>query len=143
MHAAQWTMIQFNPILITHGGQWFDASGKCTVNNEAGVKAMTARASIARQYGAEDPADSIATNPLPQMDWLKERCSMFWCHPIPPAAIKSQNQKMLARATTGRSSIPASRPARASPRPTGSTSSSTRERRRTSRRLCTTSTSSS
>ena len=95
MHAAQWTMIQFNPILITHGGQWFDASGKCTVNNEAGVKAMTARASLARQYGAEDPADSIATNPLPQMDWLKERCSMFWCHPIPPAAIKSQNQTML------------------------------------------------
>jgi hypothetical protein len=28
------------------------------------------------------------------MDWLKERCSMFWCHPIPPAAITSQNQKM-------------------------------------------------
>ena len=47
-----------------------------------------------RQYGAEDPADSIATNPLPQMDWLKERCSMFWCHPIPPAAITSQNPKM-------------------------------------------------
>lgn len=94
MHAAQWTMIQFNPILITHGGQWFDANGKCTINNEAGVKAMTARASIARQYGAEDPADSIATNPLPQMDWLKERCSMFWCHPIPPAAITSQNPKM-------------------------------------------------
>ena len=96
MHAAQWTMIQFNPILITHGGEWFDASGKCTVNNAAGVKAMTARASIAKQYGAEDPADSIATNPLPQMDWLKERCSMFWCHPIPLAAIKSQNEKMLA-----------------------------------------------
>ncbi len=57
MHAAQWTMIQFNPILITHGGQWFDASGKCTVNDEAGVKAMIARASIAKQYGAEDPAD--------------------------------------------------------------------------------------
>jgi multiple sugar transport system substrate-binding protein len=96
MHAAQWTMIQFNPILITHGGQWFDASGKCTINNAAGVKAMTARASLARQYGAEDPADSIATNPLPQMDWLKERCSMFWCHPIPLGAIKSQNEKMLA-----------------------------------------------
>lgn len=96
MHAAQWTMIQLNPILITHGGQWFDASGKCTVNNEAGVKAMTARASIARQYGAEDPADSIATNPLPQMDWLKERASMFWCHPIPHQAIESQNPKMLS-----------------------------------------------
>ena len=96
MHAAQWTMIQFNPILITHGGQWFDASGKCTINNAAGVKAMTARASLARQYGAEDPADSIATNPLPRMDWLKERCSMFWCHPIPLGAIKSQNEKMLA-----------------------------------------------
>src|SRR5438093_7864606 len=52
----------------------------CTINNEAGVKAMTIRASIARQYGAEDPADSIATFPLPQMDWLKERCSMFSCH---------------------------------------------------------------
>ena len=95
MHAAQWTMIQFNPILIQSGGAWFDANGKCTVNNEAGVKAMTLRASLARQYGAEDPAESIATNPLPQMDWLKERASMFWCHPIPLQAIGSQNQKML------------------------------------------------
>ncbi|WP_374440406.1 extracellular solute-binding protein [Stella sp.] len=95
MHAAQWTMIQFNPILIQHGGQWFDAAGRCTINSEAGVKAMTVRASIARTYGAEDPADSIATAPLPQMDWLRERASMFFCHPIPPAAIASQNQKML------------------------------------------------
>src|SRR5206468_1339679 len=39
-------------------------------------------------------ADSIATFPLPQMDWLKERCSMFSCHPIPPVAIKSQNPVM-------------------------------------------------
>lgn len=96
MHAAQWTMIQYNPILLQHGGQWFDASGRCTINNEAGVRAMTTRASIARTYGAEDPADSIATAPLPQMDWLRERASMFFCHPIPPAAIASQNQKMLA-----------------------------------------------
>ena len=66
--------VQSDPV---RGGAWFDANGKCTVNNAAGVKAMTIRASIARQYGAEDPADSIATNPLPQMDWLKERCSMF------------------------------------------------------------------
>ncbi|MCC7275332.1 MAG: extracellular solute-binding protein [Alphaproteobacteria bacterium] len=95
MHAAQWTMIQFNPILVQHGGQWFDASGKCTINNAAGVKAMTVRASIARTYGAEDPADSIATAPLPQMDWLRERASMFFCHPIPLQAIASQNQKML------------------------------------------------
>jgi multiple sugar transport system substrate-binding protein len=94
MHAAQWTMIQFNPIVSQVGGQWFDASGRCTINNEAGVKAMTIRASLARQYGAEDPADSIATFPLPQMDWLKERCAMFSCHPIPPAAIKSQNPVM-------------------------------------------------
>jgi multiple sugar transport system substrate-binding protein len=96
MHASQWTMIQFNPILVQHGGQWFDASGKCTVNNEAGVRAMTVRASLVRQYGAEDPADTIATNPLPQMDWLKERCAIFSCHPIPPAAIKSQNPTMEA-----------------------------------------------
>ncbi|BBK43488.1 hypothetical protein STVA_35080 [Allostella vacuolata] len=96
MHAAQWTMIQFNPMLIQHGGAWFDDSGKCTINNAAGVKAMTVRASIARTYGAEDPADSIATAPLPQMDWLRERASMFFCHPIPPAAIASQNQKMLS-----------------------------------------------
>jgi multiple sugar transport system substrate-binding protein len=97
MHAAQWTMIQFNPVLIQSGGQWFDKSGKCTVNNEAGVKAMTIRASIARKYGAEDPADSIATLPLPQMDWLKERASMFFCHPIPLQAIKSQNTEMLEK----------------------------------------------
>jgi multiple sugar transport system substrate-binding protein len=95
MHAAQWTMIQFNPILIQAGGQWFDENGKCTINNEAGVKAMRIRASIAKQYGAEDPAETIATNPLPQMDWLKERSSMFFCHPIPLAAIGSQNQPML------------------------------------------------
>lgn len=95
MHAAQWTMIQFNPILAQCGGAWFDKDGKCTVNNAAGVRAMTIRASMARQYGAEDPADSIATNPLPQMDWLKERASMFFCHPIPLEAIKSQNTRML------------------------------------------------
>lgn len=97
MHAAQWTMIQFNPILLECGGAWFDASGKCTVNSAAGVKAMTIRASIARQYGAEDPADSIATNPLPQMDWLKERASMFLSHPLPIAAIKSVNPEMAAQ----------------------------------------------
>jgi multiple sugar transport system substrate-binding protein len=96
MHAAPWTMIQFNPILLQCGGTWFDADGKCTVNNTAGVKAMTIRASIARSYGAEDPADSIATNPLPQLDWFKERASMFFCHPIPPTLIKAQNPQMAA-----------------------------------------------
>jgi multiple sugar transport system substrate-binding protein len=96
MHAAPWTMIQFNPILLQCGGAWFDASGKCTVNNAAGIKAMTIRASIARQYGAEDPADSIATNPLPQLDWFKERVAMFFCHPIPPLLIGAQNAKMAA-----------------------------------------------
>lgn len=95
MHSAQWTVIQFNPIFSQCGGQWFDAAGKCTVNSPAGLKAMTIRASIAKQYGAEDPADSIATNPLPMMDWLKERASMFLNHPIPLAAIQSQNQQML------------------------------------------------
>lgn len=95
-HAAQWTMVQFNPILIGAGGSWFDADGASTINNAAGVRAMSLRASIAREYGAEDPAETIATNPLPQMDWLKERCSMFWCHPIPPAAIAAQNPAMAA-----------------------------------------------
>lgn len=94
MHAPAWTMIQFNPILIQNGGQWFDQNGKCTVNNAAGVKAMTIRALIKRTYGAEDPADTIATNPLPQLDWLKERSAMFFCHPIPPVAIESQNPAM-------------------------------------------------
>jgi sn-glycerol 3-phosphate transport system substrate-binding protein len=94
MHTSQWTMIQFNPILIECGGAWFDAAGKCTVNNAAGVKAMTLRASIAKQYGAEDPADSIATNPIPQMDWLKERCSMFWAQPQTLTTIASENPKM-------------------------------------------------
>ena len=28
MHAAQWTMIQFNPILLQSGGKWFDKSRK-------------------------------------------------------------------------------------------------------------------
>jgi multiple sugar transport system substrate-binding protein len=94
MHAASWTMIQFNPILIGAGGQWFDADGKCTVNNDAGVKAMTVRASIAKKYGAEDPADSIATDPLPQLDWLKERCAMFFLHPLPPVLVKNENPAM-------------------------------------------------
>ncbi len=96
MHAAQWTMIQFNPILVMAGGRWFDEKGNCVVNNAAGVRAMNLRASLARQYGAEDPAESIATNPLPAMDWLKERASMFWSHPLPLVAIKSQNEPMAA-----------------------------------------------
>jgi sn-glycerol 3-phosphate transport system substrate-binding protein len=96
MHTSQWTMIQFNPILIECGGSWFDASGKCTVNNAAGLKAMTLRASIAKQYGAEDPAESIATNPIPQMDFLKERCSMFWGQPQTLTTIGSENPKMRA-----------------------------------------------
>jgi len=94
MHSSTWTMIQFNPILAQCGGAYFDKAGKCTVNNAAGIKAMTIRTSIVKQHGAEDPADSIATNPLPGMDWLKERNSMFLSHPLPLAAIKSQNQKM-------------------------------------------------
>lgn len=95
MHAAQWTMIQFNPILVGAGGSWFDQSGKCIVNNDAGVRAMTIRASIAQKYGAEDPADSIATNPIPGMDFLKERASMFFCHPLPLELVKAQNPAML------------------------------------------------
>jgi len=98
MHSPQWTMTQFNPILADCGGAWFDAAGRCTVNSAEGIRAMTIRASIARTYGAEDPADSIATAPLPQMDWLRERASMFFCHPIPPAAIESQNPQMLREA---------------------------------------------
>ncbi len=96
MHAAMWTMIQFNPILLQCGGKWFDKDGKCTVNSEAGVRAMTIRASIIRKYNAEDPADTVATSPLPMMDFLKERTAMFCTHVIPPPAIKSQNEKMAA-----------------------------------------------
>ncbi|HEV2302407.1 MAG TPA: extracellular solute-binding protein, partial [Stellaceae bacterium] len=94
MHAAAWTVIQFNPILIGAGGAWFDSSGKCTVNSAAGVKAMTTRASIALKYHAEDPTDSIATNPLPQLDWLKERCSMFFQPPLPPILVEHENPAM-------------------------------------------------
>jgi multiple sugar transport system substrate-binding protein len=94
MHAAAWTVIQFNPILIGAGGTWFDKNGKSTINNAAGVKAMTVRAFVAKNYGAEDPADTIATNPLPQLDWFKERCSMFFVHPLPPVLVKAQNPKM-------------------------------------------------
>lgn len=96
MHAAAWTVIQFNPILIGAGGAWFDTNGKCTVNSDAGVKAMTTRASIALKYHAEDPADSIATNPLPQLDWLKERCSMFFQPPLPPVLVEKENPEMAA-----------------------------------------------
>ena len=96
MHAPMWTMVQFNPILLQCGGTWFDKSGKCMINSDAGVKAMTIRASIVRQYQAEDPADTIATSPLPMMDFLKERVSMFSTHCIPIPAVKSQNEKMAA-----------------------------------------------
>ncbi|MBP1711924.1 MAG: hypothetical protein H6Q42_127 [Deltaproteobacteria bacterium] len=96
MHAAMWTMIQFNPILRQCGGNWFDKEGKCTLNSEAGVRAMTIRASIIRKYRAEDPADTIATNPLPMMDFLQEKTAMFCTHVIPPPAVKSQNEKMAA-----------------------------------------------
>lgn len=96
MHASQWTAFQFNPILLQAGGQWFDKDGKCTVNNEAGVRAMTIRASMTKQYGAEDPADSLATAPVPWMDWLKERAAMFSAPPIGPQAIKPINPAMEA-----------------------------------------------
>jgi ABC-type glycerol-3-phosphate transport system substrate-binding protein len=94
MHAPTWTMIQFNPILAQCGGEYFDASGKCVVNSPAGVRAMTIRTSIVKRYQAEDPADSIATQPLPGMDWLRERVSIFLSHPLPLVAINSQNPKM-------------------------------------------------
>jgi multiple sugar transport system substrate-binding protein len=96
MHTPAWTMFQFNAILHQCGGAWFNSAGKCTVNNAAGVKAMTIRSSIARQYGAEDPADSIATAPYPNMDFLKERASMFFSHPIPASMMEPQNAKMLS-----------------------------------------------
>jgi ABC-type glycerol-3-phosphate transport system substrate-binding protein len=94
MHSPVWTVIQFNPILLQCGGAWFDGAGNCTVNSAAGVKAMEIRASLVREYDAEDPADSIATNPLAMLDWLKERTSMFLVHPVHPDAIKSQNPEM-------------------------------------------------
>jgi len=94
MHASTWTMIQFNPILAQCGGRYFDASGKCVVNSPEGVRAMTIRTQFAKRFNAEDPADSIATAPLPAMDWLRERNAMFLSHPLPLAAIKSQNEKM-------------------------------------------------
>src|SRR5882757_6114538 len=53
MHAAQWTMIQLNPLLLQCGGQWFDAGGKSTFNNAAGVKAISIRDALVRQFGAE------------------------------------------------------------------------------------------
>src|SRR5260370_16982003 len=77
MHAAQWTMIQFNPIVSQVGGQWFDASGRCTINNEAGGKAMTIPPSLARQYRPQDPAHSLTTFPLPQMSRLKQRLPLI------------------------------------------------------------------
>ena len=73
MHTAQWTMIQFNPILIQCGGAWFDASGKCTVNSPAGVKAMTLRLDRqamwrgrpgGRDLDQSDPADGLAKGAL-------------------------------------------------------------------------------
>ena len=143
MHAAQWTMIQFNPILLQSGGTWFDEGGKCTVNNEAGVKAMTIRASIAQKYGAEDPADSIATNPIPGMDFLKERASMFFCHPLPISLVTGgepgdgRRKLFPARPVSGRSNA-----ARAFRPPTASTSSSTARPPPRSRRRFMTSTSS-
>lgn len=94
MHSAQWSVIQYNPIFIQHGGQWFDEDGFSTINSPEGVEAMRVRASIAKEYNAEDPAETIATDPLPQMDWLQERASMFFCHPLPPAAVESQNTAM-------------------------------------------------
>lgn len=93
MHSAQWTMIQFNPILVGAGGAWFDQSGKATFNNEAGVRAMNVRASVVRK-GAEDPADSVAINPIGGLDFLKEKSAMFFTHPLPLELIKAQNPAM-------------------------------------------------
>jgi ABC-type glycerol-3-phosphate transport system substrate-binding protein len=94
MHAPLWTMVQFNPILLQCGGKWFDEKGKCVVNSPAGVKAMTIRRSISKDYGAEDPADSIATNPIPMMDFVRERASMFCSHPISPVIFRENNPEM-------------------------------------------------
>src|SRR5260221_6154990 len=89
-------MIQSNPSLLQAGGKWFDDSGKSTINDEATVRAMTIRSSIARKYGAEDPADSIATNPIPGMDFLKARASMSFCHPLPTSLVTAENPPMAA-----------------------------------------------
>jgi ABC-type glycerol-3-phosphate transport system substrate-binding protein len=94
MHAPLWTVYEYNPILGQCGATWFNKDGTASFNSEGGIKAMTIRSSMAKKYKVEDPADSIATHPLPMLDFLKERCSMDLCHPIIPAAVKSQNPKM-------------------------------------------------
>ena len=64
----------------------------------------------------------IATNPLPQMDWLKERCSMFWCHPIPLGGHQvAEREDAGGGLFPARAVSAASSPARASPPPTAST----------------------
>jgi len=88
------TMIQLNPIVSQVGGHWFDGSGKVHHQQRGRVKAMTIRASIARQYGAEDPATRSRPFPCPRWTGSRSAARLSGCHPIPPAAIKSQNPVM-------------------------------------------------
>ena len=57
---------------------------------------QVARIPESMRHWAIRPADLTPCNPLPMLDWLRERCSMFLCHPISPAVIKSQNAQMAA-----------------------------------------------
>ena len=124
MHAAQWTMIQFNPILITHGGQWFDASGKCTVNNEAGVKAMTA-SRLHRQAVRRRGPGRLHRHQPAAADGLAQGTRLDVLVPSDPAA---RHQVAKPEDAGGglfqaRAVFRASSPARASRPPTASTSS--------------------
>ena len=82
---------QFEPILRQYGGSTLDPSGKkCTVNSEAGVKAMTLRASFALEHKISDPTVSVATHPLPAEDLAQGGCP---CSSPTPAAWPSSGPR--------------------------------------------------
>ena len=96
MHSSSWTMSQFEPILRQYGGSTLDPTGKkCTVNSEAGVKAMTLRASFALEHKISDPTVSVATHPLPAEDLAQGRVSMFITHPGSVAQFGPEKMKDL------------------------------------------------
>ncbi|HEV8640430.1 MAG TPA: extracellular solute-binding protein [Methylomirabilota bacterium] len=96
MHSSSWTMSQFEPILRQFGGSTLDPTGrKCTVNSEAGVKAMRLRASFALEHKISDPTVSVATHPLPAEDLAQGRVSMFVTHPGSVAQFGPEKMKDL------------------------------------------------
>jgi len=91
MHAAQWTMIQLNPIVFAQSagsGSTRAADARSTTRRDEG---HDIRASLARQFGAETPP--TPSRRFPPADGLAEGALRHvQLSPHPACGIKSQNR---------------------------------------------------